>query len=198
MSQPKIVLSGVEYPVGGGTAKNFTVDETLNMSEDNVLGVAVPVNGGIMSQEEFDTLSSEKQNHGLYIVRGEGQPLQGVEIEEYDTTVDGCDWHVRKWSNGYCELYGKVEYPSFACTKEWGSCFNGTATRGPLYPFDLKLVYKSQILLESSKNAGILFPLNSTGANDPLKGSLSFNIFRPNSATLSDLVVVFHTVGRWK
>lgn len=27
-------------------------------------------------------------------------------IEEYDTKIGSCNWHVRKWSNGYCEFIG--------------------------------------------------------------------------------------------
>lgn len=153
------------------------------------------------TKAEFDRMSDEEKKGLMVVMDDDSQALvSGFKIEEYDTTVDGCDWHIRKWSNGYCEFYGKVKYPSFECTNEWGGVlFNGEWMRGPLYPFDLKFVYKSDVLIEHSNNTGILYTAyTAPGANDLLKGSPSFNFFRPSSNTLSNLVIVFHTVGRWK
>lgn len=51
----------------GGSGAEFTTDDTLNLSEDNILSVSKPVNG-VISQKDFDALPPEKQNHGLYII----------------------------------------------------------------------------------------------------------------------------------
>lgn len=52
------------------SATNFTTDDTLNMSEDNVLSVATP-NKGIISQSEFDALDEEEKNRGVYVIPGD-------------------------------------------------------------------------------------------------------------------------------
>lgn len=53
-------------PING---TDFTTDDTLKMSEDNVLSVETPVNS-VMSQEDFDKLPPEKKNRGLYVITG--------------------------------------------------------------------------------------------------------------------------------
>lgn len=66
----KIVVNGKVMELPSGSI-NFTVDETLKMSEENVLGVAVPTRG--VTKEEFDRMSDEEKK-GHIIVTDETVP----------------------------------------------------------------------------------------------------------------------------
>lgn len=192
----KIKQDGRRVIISAESGTNFDTNETLDM-QDGVLGVTNPVNG-VISQEDFDALPPEKQNHGVYVIRGKDQPLAGVEIEEYDTTVDGCDWHVRKWSNGYVEFIGEKTYPSIPCNSPWGSLYITDQTEGPLYPFTLVKVYETTASLESSNYDGIPFFRYNYNKNDNLTAAISFRLFRPNVATITDVIMTYRISGRWK
>lgn len=60
-----VIGSNGESPEG----VNFTTDDTLTMTRDDVLGVTVPVKG--MTQSEYDELTEEEQNKGLVFVGNE-------------------------------------------------------------------------------------------------------------------------------
>lgn len=53
----------------GGT--QFTTDDTLTMTDDNILGVTTPVNT-ILTQAEYDALPEDQRNKGLYVVEESG------------------------------------------------------------------------------------------------------------------------------
>lgn len=60
-------------------------DDTLSISEENVLGVTTPVNG-VISQEDFDELPLEEQNKGLWIIPGDDGDMGG------GLPSDGAEW----------------------------------------------------------------------------------------------------------
>lgn len=184
---------------GGSVENDFTTDDTLIMDDSRVLGVAVPVNG-VMSQEEFDAIPSEKQNHGLYIVRGEGQPLQGVTIEEYDTTVDGCDWHVRKWSNGYCEFNGRKLYSGINIDSQWGALYVQTDTRlsGAKFPFQLASIYDKNMTAITKGAGGLLvMPAPNSSYVETIEFP-PFSVIRGITASNVSFYLNCHVTGRWK
>lgn len=83
-------LAGAVKSIPQGT--QFSVDDTLEMSEDNVLSVTTPVKS-VLTQEEFDALSEEEKSSGLYIIAGEGEEgnlTGGVTIEEVNETIDNA------------------------------------------------------------------------------------------------------------
>lgn len=90
----KIVVDGKVFDLpGGNTGVDFTVDDTLNMSENNILSVSNP-NKGIISQEDFDRLSSEEQKRGTYIIPTNDAGFSGGEVYSKDeirigTWIDG-------------------------------------------------------------------------------------------------------------
>lgn len=78
---------------GGGT--NFTTDNSLQMSAENMLGVTTPVQG-IKTQAEFDALPADDQNKGLWVISdGEsggssaGGEIYSTEETRIGTWIDG-------------------------------------------------------------------------------------------------------------
>ena len=67
--------------IAGGSGVNFSTDESLDLSEENVLGVATPVKG-IYTQKEYDKLQEEQKNRGLFFIKGNGNGLDIYDILE--------------------------------------------------------------------------------------------------------------------
>lgn len=86
----------------GGTS--FTTDETLTMSEENVLGVTTPTKGFI-SQQDFDALPEEEKNRGLYVIPGDGvvSSVGGT----YDNVYSMEERRIGTWIDGK-PLYRRV------------------------------------------------------------------------------------------
>lgn len=63
------------FPVN--TSPQFEIDDTLTLSEDNVLGVAMPTKG--VTQAEYDALT-EQQKNGLIVVDNSKLMFNGEEI----------------------------------------------------------------------------------------------------------------------
>lgn len=63
------------FPVS--TSPQFEIDDTLTLSEDNVLGVAMPTKG--VTQAEYDALT-EQQKNGLIVVDNSKLMFNGEEI----------------------------------------------------------------------------------------------------------------------
>lgn len=63
---PKLDLGKV---VGDGSI--FETDDTLERSSGSILGVTTPVQR-VLSQEEFDSLSEDEKDKGLYVISGNG------------------------------------------------------------------------------------------------------------------------------
>lgn len=66
-----------ELAQSGGA--DFTTDKSLDLSEENVLSVATPVNR-ICTQEEYDGLGEGQKNKGLFFIRGSGTSLNIYDI----------------------------------------------------------------------------------------------------------------------
>lgn len=59
------LAAAVESIPAGGS--NFTTDDTLQLSEENILGVTSPVQG-VYTSAEYDALSEQQKNKGLYFI----------------------------------------------------------------------------------------------------------------------------------
>lgn len=70
MSFGKFISNGKEVIIGG---RNFTTDKSLNMTDENILGVSMPFK--TMTQEEFDS-ASEEDKKGIILTN----PQVGIHI----------------------------------------------------------------------------------------------------------------------
>lgn len=89
----------------GKTAIGFTIDDTLTLSEDNLLAVENP-NKGILAQAEYDMLSPEEQKKGVYFV-DDGNGLEVVESNVYSTE----ETTIGRWVDGK-PIYRQVIFTS--------------------------------------------------------------------------------------
>lgn len=87
----QLYFNGKRISTGGGGTK-FTIDDTLTMNEDNVLGVAIPTKGVL--KEEFDRMSDEEKK-GLIVVTDDDTPggrsgeIYSTEETRIGTWIDG-------------------------------------------------------------------------------------------------------------
>lgn len=176
----------------------FTTDDTLTLKND-VLAVSTPVNNRSLTQEEFDALPEEKRSHGFYIVRTKGSSLEGLEIEEYDTDIETCDWHVVKWSNGRCEMFGTVYLDILP--SDWvsfGTAYIVSSSNFPRYNYPVPLVKRYYEMISIDNGSGVT--AINYGANEtPLKKTNSYGLLRPVlPSNANHAAVHFSVMGRWK
>lgn len=94
----------VDNTIGGNSGGiDFTTDETLSMSEENVLGVTTPIQG-IKTQAEFDALPEEQQNKGLYVISDGESSGGGASAGEIYSTEEV---RIGTWIDGK-PIYRKV------------------------------------------------------------------------------------------
>lgn len=124
-------------------------------------------------------------------------------IEEYLETVDNCEWLVRKFNNGYCELSGTKSYEDVAIDNVWGT---STSTTSPYYvsiprinlPLTLTKKYVENVFPTNCSN-GTLVGVNvtSTSADELIKTS-QFICVSSNKRTGASFVLNIFINGRWK
>ena len=116
---PKLYFDGEEIPTGG---TDVEVGDTL-VKKNGIIDVFTPVNG-VISQEEFDLLSEEKKNNGLYIIQsmtdqGSLFPFGNAEIYSEEETrigtwIDGKPLYRKVISGKTGNSYGKDVWSEFA------------------------------------------------------------------------------------
>lgn len=193
----KIIVDGevMELPDSGGI--NFTIDKTLTMSEDNVLGVAVPTKG--VTKEEFDQMSDdEKKGHIIVTDEPPFAPV-GIFLQEYDAEIDSCNWHVRKYSNGYCELTGRKKFVGMDFTRASNSItglYLSPSEPEISFTFPLELVKNySEIISASCKDSTVW----CTRIREPsLLHTAPIGICTTGSKTNQTVFVDISVSGRWK
>ena len=122
------------------------------------------------------------------------------QVLEYDQTVDGCEWHVRKWSGGYVEMSAILPTGSIT-SNQWGQTASGlysidNITAAKKLPVTLTKRYSFQFNISSNgNNAAFCGTSNKTGTD--LTHIPSFAIFRQTAASGSWNIHVFVT-GAWK
>lgn len=133
----------------------------------------------------------------LYCIKAVDRQTVYETFEEYDTTVDGCDWHVRKWSNGYCEMFGKKSY-LVNVTSNWDSFYGDDTTVGGYgslpFPFPMTEIYNEQDSIDSPDTSLGIFYNDRTQLNC----SRSIRIFKNVSVSNQNIVLHIYITGRWK
>lgn len=90
----KYLLSKLKTWLGHTYSQLFTVNNSLTMSDENVLGVSTPVNG-VINQEDFDALPEEQQTSGLWVIPGNesvdepSQEIYSTKETRIGTWIDG-------------------------------------------------------------------------------------------------------------
>lgn len=105
------------------------------------------------SKEQYEKLTEdEKQKSMLCLVDEPTWYPTTLSVQEYDTEVDGCQWHVRKWSDGYVEMGGKRTISNVGITNNINGVY--TANIGCCYfPIELIEKYSESASLSYTKDA---------------------------------------------
>jgi len=166
----------------------------------NTISVSLPTKS--LTKKEYDSLSDdEKQSEHLYLVDEPPFASTDISIQEYDTD-DG--WHVRKWSDGYIEMFGSKAFTIAADQwTTWGSVFVINAAI-PQYEYPVPLIkkYSEFFIVEKSAPNSVMLYENRT-ISDPsystmLTHTTSIGVFRGTKGTVNYGVVTYSITGRWK
>lgn len=133
----------------------------------------------------------------------------GPSIEEYDTVVDSCNWHVRKWGNGYCEFLGSKVYSNVDLNTPWGSSglySSSTGQAGPSFPFKLVKKYietqhpdSNHIGDNAQSSGGLIVTSGSyTMEEETLNKANNFIFIRQTTQLNRSIRVYFYICGLWK
>lgn len=145
-----------------------------------------------MTQEQFDT-ASEDEKQGI-VITNRHVGISFDYCEEYDTEIDECKWHVRKWSNGYCELMGEKEYTNLIVETQYGSLYQMyERIKGVTFP--VSLIQKCTLQETVTGDYGVL-PLFYTV--DSLNRSSDFNLVRSTGVSSVTVILHIYLTGRWK
>lgn len=179
---------------GGGSSTTYTFGDGLTEA-DGTVSVTTPVKG-VLTQAEFDALSEVEKGKGVYVVDDGATGVSGVKIEEYDT-ADG--WHVRKWSDGYAEVFLTKDLTISASDwTAWGQIFSVSTSVLPTYdlPLAFTVVYDESIMPLCSVSdgaVGIIYGSKQEGKTQ------KFGLMRGTTLTVAlALTVRFRITGRWK
>lgn len=124
--------------------------------------------------------------------------VSDLKIEEYDTIVDGCNWHVRKWSNGTVELWGRRVYDSVAIdTQAATNYFSSQGNYYIEYPISLSKLYTSHVNIKNSTSGGANLTVGYQ-TKDENKYTNDFGFWRPTKSTVRGINIVVYVFGRWK
>lgn len=125
--------------------------------------------------------------------------VSDLKIEEYDTTVDGCDWHVRKWSNGYVEMSGIKWYSKIPIKIEWGNLYVSDSLDGFKFPISLVKKYDERLeVVHKTSYTSIVFPVFSTLPVNSLEATPYIVAYRGASDAGASFGLTVSITGRWK
>lgn len=94
-----------DLPEGEGGV-DFTTDDTLELSEENVLGVTTPVKG-IIDQDAFDKLQPEEQQKGLHVIPGNKPNISTYIVQKPGEIYSTDEVVIGTWIDGKL-IYRKV------------------------------------------------------------------------------------------
>lgn len=175
------------------------------ISKNNgVVDVAIPVKQ--VSQSEYNEMSEdEKEQEAVYLVDEPPFLPVSVSIQEYDTEIDGCQWHVRKWSDGYIDMFGKKHYKMPVSTA-FGSLYRSNGVVGnEVLPVHLIQKYGEHDVLSTdiSVSASLSVAPRTTTIvdlkdwNELTRTNASIIMTVSNQSNVEG-PVFFHVFGRWK
>ena len=128
----------------------------------------------------------------------EGDPLDDYVIET-GTEAMGTNgtWYWSKWRSGKAECYGCRNYGNMAVTTAWGSLFRSESFSQTL-PSGLFADTPEviDIRFRGADRGGWIANHEETAASDYETGG--FILVRPASATLTQAMISFNVIGRWK
>ena len=164
--------------------------------EEGKINVSLPVE--VLSGEKYASLpEEEKQSETLYgIPEPPWVPLpERLFIQEYDTE-DG--WHVRKWSDGYVELFckksGTIPVSSWVSSSSLYTVV-GFFPSSP-FPFPLTRIYKEDSYVIDSWGC---FTMSNKLAENPLTGTNALRIYTYQKPGVPVTYNHYYAVtGRWK
>lgn len=199
--------NGTVFPYIGGTSLSAILISAEALKTSNVDTSTLGVGAGRRIIKE-DSSQNDPYNYNftarpvnmavLYCIKAVDSRTVYETIEEYDATVDGCQWRVRKWSNGYCELFGAKSYTGVSITVSAGGIFATTSAFSSLtLPITLVDNYTQQLQLVESSQYCWLIPSTPSGGTlltrTPKIGLYSYRSFENVS-----LSIKFYVTGRWK
>lgn len=135
----------------------------------------------------------------LYCIKAIDSQTVYETIEEYDTTVDDCEWHVRKWSNGLCEFMGNAKYTGIDITNPSGSIYTASADNilnGIRFPIPLKEKYVENVNI--SDCTSWIFPMFGNRVYNPFEGSPRIVLATYGAKSDCHCTVQIFVIGRWK
>lgn len=143
-----------------------------------------------------------KSSSTNYAVKWADMPLS---IEEYDETVSDVEWHVRKWSNGFCELMASI--PTKEITESSWSNVNSanvlyyvdyaTGTSTKLLPVTLKKRFSFNFSVSGDNNIQNGTWCTTSTKYNILKYIPTFCLYRHN-AKAGTWVIQIDITGLWK
>lgn len=115
---------------GGGT--NFTTDDTLKMSEDNVLGVSLPVKE--IGKEAYKSLTNAQKNENVLYITMDGGSEQ--EPPKDESKVYGVMWDSSNPSTALTRLTKDNDENGYVNTNITGNPVAAVGNEGGSSPFD--------------------------------------------------------------
>lgn len=136
----------------------------------------------------------------LYCIKAV-DPSTGI-MEEYDTEIENCRWHVRKYINGYVEMIGNADYSGilFSTNWPWGYIQSFYDMYGG-FAFPVKLVekYSEQSTVYPASGSPTLTAWASSweGESKPLERCRDVLVVSSLNTT-ADFSMTINVTGRWK
>lgn len=198
MSSTKIIINGNEVEVGGN-AKNYSAGSGISI-EGETISVALPVKA--VTAAEYDDLSEEEKMADIqYMITddNEGSGVTSVYVqEEYDTTSnDGATWHVKKWNNGFLEMFGRHIVSTASFNQALGNMYRSDSLYRIEYPFALFKIYNASIEVMYSKTSSCrIWPAYQT--ENELTSTWDFYFFKHSTGNATHIQVGITVIGLWK
>lgn len=171
--------------------------------------------GGVMvctSQQGNQSFEAIANDSAIQLSQGEASPINIMppyyalcyimkikadktddSVQEQNNTVDGCDWHIRKWDNGYCELFARKEY-ILSVSKPLGALYCCEEKIGGFdFPVALTEKYGEQNSL-SANSTSLLMPSGC----DTIEHSAQCTVGMPEASSDVLCILNVYITGRWK
>lgn len=103
-------------------------------------------------------------------------------------------WRYRKWSDGFCELWGKTNQVSVAIDNSWGNIFTcGDAVKSVAYPFTFKT--EPHVVMSQYRATNNNFGIYTAGNGSPTKQTPAVSVWRGTSSSSTQVSIEFYVYG---
>lgn len=177
-----------------GKQDALTPDGSVKLQGGSI-GVALPTKA--VTKAEYDALTKEeKQADIMYLVDEPAWEPVPLSIQEYDTE-DG--WHVRKWSDGYLEMwyFGQTTVSGFE--NQWATNLHFTKLCDSLsYPLPVTTRYDEYChILEYPTNGSNRFVFVQN-KRESAQSTNEYMLAAGNTIGVGDYKYSISVTGRWK